>query len=57
MSKKKMTAQFKQEVYDLQCKHDKMKDQYCKDNHIQLIRIPYLDDNINSIKSIISNNL
>lgn len=40
---------------DLNKKHDDIKNKYCKNNHIKLIRIPYLK--IGSIQSILHNQL
>lgn len=41
--------------YEITVKHDKIKNQYCEDNNINLLRIPYWDGN--SIEDIISKQL
>ena len=42
-----------QEEFEKTIYRDKLKDKYCNDNNIQLIRIPYYD--FNNIESILDN--
>lgn len=44
-----------EECYNLTVKHDKIKNQYCLSNDIDLLRIPYWDSN--NIKDIIKNKI
>ena len=43
------------ETYELTVLHDKIKTQYCKDNSVKLIRIPYWE--FNNIENIICQEL
>ena len=44
-----------QKEYEIRTKHDIMKTQYCKDNNIKLVRIPYW--NFNNIENILKQEL
>lgn len=46
---------FGEKHYEMTKQHDKIKNQYCKDNNINLLRIPYWDGN--NIEDIISKQL
>lgn len=39
-----------EEEYNIRKKHDKIKDNYCKNNHIRLIRIPYYEFDSDNFK-------
>ena len=43
--------------YNMVVKHDKLKDLFCKDNNIRLLRLSYLDNSKDKIINKLSNNL